>query len=71
MHNLPYYICGLLIVILFYWVLLKNDQFEGVSVKENDTDIFLVMRHFINNFNPQAPVAQKNCRGGGFSTFLR
>ena len=61
MHNLPYYICGLLIVILFYWVLLKNDQFEGVSVKENDTDIFLV-RHFINNFNPQAPVAQKNCR---------
>ena len=62
MHNLPYYICGLLIVILFYWVLLKNDQFEGVSVKENDTDIFLVMRHFINNFNPQVPVAQKNCR---------
>ena len=47
MHNLPYYICGLLIVILFYWVLLKNDQFEGVSVKENYTDIFLVMRHFM------------------------
>ena len=36
MQSLSYFLCGLFIVILFYWAHFKNDQFEGVSVKEND-----------------------------------
>ena len=52
MQSLSYYLCGLfiIVVIVFYWAHLRNDQFEGVSVKENDSDIFLATRLFIKNF---------------------